>query len=203
MPFTPSSFEEKPYNRCIDCIHIGRKCDGPDFLAMSIQRLCEWSRLRKAYLNSRDRKWTNGYIAEQADVSKTTVDRFFSGEIDDLKFTTASRILRVLVNGTWGQYPCAMAAGESDGADAAECKRLEDLLESERKKTEYLKEQVRFKESQMLAKDELIADRKRFLLLKDKTIRILAVLLGLCAALILGLLVMDYSNPQAGFFWVR
>lgn len=203
MPFSPETYEAKPYNRCIDCVHIGKRCDGPDFLAMEVPRLCEWSRLRKSYLSSQDKKWTNAYVAEQADISKATADRFFAGDIDDIKFTTASRIIRVLVNGTWGQYPCAMAAGEYENKDAfSECKRLEDLLASEQKKTEYLKEQVKFKESQMLAKDELIADRKMFLHLKDRTIQILAALLGLCVIIIISSLIVDLINPNIGYFWV-
>jgi len=198
MPFSPSTYEEKPYNRCIDCIHIGKTCDGPDFLAMTIPRLCEWARLRKSYLGSQDKKWTNAYIADQAEVSKATVDRFFAGDIDDIKFTTASRIIRILVNGTWGQYPCTMAAGETNDF---ECERLKELLNEEKKKTAHLVKRVEFQEEQMLAKDEIIADRKNFLHLKDRTIQILAVLLGVSVIIIIAFLVTDFLNPSLGFFW--
>lgn len=200
MPYSPATYEEKPYNRCIDCRYIGKHCDGPDFLAMEIPRLCEWARLRKAYLTSQDKKWTNNYIAEQADISRATADRFFAGDIDDLKFTTASRILKVLVNGTWGQYPCAMVAGNDSDND---CDHFKELLAAERQKTDYLKKQVEFKEKQMLAKDELLADLKNFLRLKDKTIQILSVLLGLCVVIIIGLLIVDLINPSVGYFWLR
>lgn len=199
MPYSPATYEEKPYNRCVDCIHIGKDCDGPDFLAMSIERLCEWAKLRKSYLGISDKKWTNAYIAEQADVSRATVDRFLAGDIDDLKFTTASRIIKVLVNGTWGQYPCAMAAGDASGF---ECEHLKELLEAENKKTEYLKKQVEFKESQMLAKDKILGERADFLRLKDKYIGILAAALALCLVVIIGALVIDAMNPNMGFFWV-
>lgn len=200
MPYSPATYEEKPYNCCIDCRYIGKRCDGPDFLAMEIPRLCEWARLRKAYLTSQDKKWTNNYIAEQADISRATADRFFAGDIDDLKFTTASRILKVLVNGTWGQYPCAMVA---DNGSDNDCEHFKELLATERQKTDYLKKQVEFKEKQMLAKDGLLADLKNFLHLKNKTIQILAVLLGLCVVVIIGSLVMDLLNPSVGYFWLR
>ena len=200
MPYSPATYEEKPYNRCIDCRYIGKRCDGPDFLAMEIPRLCEWARLRKAYLTSQDKKWTNNYIAEQADISRATADRFFAGDIDDLKFTTASRILKVLVNGTWGQYPCAMVA---DNGSDNDCEHFKEMLAAERQKTDYLKKQVEFKEKQMLAKDELLADHKNFLHLKNKTIQILATLLGLCVVVIIGSLVMDLTNPSVGYFWLR
>lgn len=203
MPYSPATYEGKPYNRCIDCVHIGKDCDGPDFLAMSIERLCEWAKLRKSYLSISDKKWTNAYIAEQADVSRATVDRFLAGDIDDLKLTTASRIIKVLVNGTWGQYPCAMAAvGGDDTATSAECERLQDALDAERRKVDYLKEQVTFKENQMLAKDKILGERADFLRLKDKYIGILAVALAVCLVVIIGALVIDAMDPNMGFFWV-
>lgn len=155
MPYRSSTlFEEKPYNRCVDCIHLGVRCDGPNFFAMDIQRLSEWARLRKDYLHHKDFKWTNQYIAMQADVSYTTVSRFMVGDLDDIKFSTAAAIIRVLVNGTWGQYPCALASGEIDYEP--ECQRLKELLDAERAKTEYLKKQVEFKENQMIEKDNTI-----------------------------------------------
>ena len=112
----------KPYIRCIDCDHIGVNC-GPDFLAMDIPHLCEWARLRKDYLHRKDKKWTIAYISEQSDISKNTVDRFFNGRLDDLNFTTAARIIRVLVNGTRGQYPCMMAE-DKEYTDIMKFKRL-------------------------------------------------------------------------------
>lgn len=150
MPFRSiSQFEEKPYNRCIDCIHIGVHCDGPNFFAMEIARIAEWCRLRKDYLHHKDSKWTNEYIAEQAGVSYTTVCKVMAGNIDDLRVSTLAAILRVLINGTWGQYPCALASGEIDYQP--ECQRLQELLDSERAKTNYLKKQIEFKDEQFRA----------------------------------------------------
>lgn len=155
MPYRSSTlFEEKPYNRCIDCIHLGVRCDGPNFLAMDIRRLSEWARLRKDYLHSKDPKWTNQYIAEQADVSYTTVSRFMVGDLEDIKFTTAAAILRVLVNGTWGQYPCALASGEVDFEP--ECIHLREMLTAEKAKTAYLKSQIVFKENQIAEQNNTI-----------------------------------------------
>lgn len=119
--------ENKPYNRCVDCDHLGTNCDGPDFLAMEIPRLCEWARLRKDYLHRKDPKWTVAYISEQADISKTTVDRFLNGRIEDLTFTTAARIIRVLIDGSWGQYPCTIA----DDREYTELMRFKRLLAAE------------------------------------------------------------------------
>ena len=224
MPFSPATYEEKPYNRCIDCVHIGKNCDGPDFLAMDIPRLCEWCRLRKDYLHSQDKKWTNAYIADAAGLSEKTIKRFFVGDVDDLKLTTAASIIKVLVNGTWGQYPCALAAlAEKEEvyvdnpAIVEQCRRLQESLDSltithkreiaeirdyEQGRIEYLKEQVRFKEEQMRAKDKLLDERRDFIKRKDRWIAILAVSLAVALLLIIAALVLDGLNPDMGFFWL-
>lgn len=221
MPFSPATYEEKPYNRCIDCIHIGKNCDGPDFLAMEIPRLCEWCRLRKDYLHSKDKKWTNAYIADAAGLSEKTIKRFFAGDLDDLKLSTAASIIKVLVNGTWGQYPCALAAmAEQEYGDshaiAEQCKQLQETLDAltathkreiseirefEQGRVEYLKKQVAFKEEQMRAKDQLLHERYEFIKRKDRIIALLGILLAVALLVIIAALVIDRLNPEVGFFW--
>lgn len=105
MPFSPQSLEEKPYNICISCPKIGQSCDGPNFLAMSVERWCEWCRFRKEYLG-----WKNGTLAEKAGVAKISVDRIMKGDVKDLRITTMQAVTKALVNGTWGQYPCVLVA---------------------------------------------------------------------------------------------
>ena len=224
MPYSPATYEEKPYNRCVDCVHTGQKCDGPNFLAMDIPRLCEWSRLRKDYLHTLDKKWTNAYIADASKLSEKTVARFFAGDIEDLKLTTAASIIKVLIDGTWGKYPCAMAALETETvyvdnpAIVDQCKHLQESLDAltiahkrevaeireyEQGRIEYLKEQVRFKEEQMRSKDKLLQERYDFLKRKDKWIAILASALAVALLLIITALVIDSMNPNMGFFWLE
>jgi len=227
MPMTQQTFEEKPYNGCIDCVHIGKICDGPNFLAMSTERWCEWCRLRKEYLD-----WTNAHTAEVAGVSKISVDRVMSGNVKDLRISTMQSITRALVNGSWGQYPCAlseMANAETvyidnpaliERAEKAEkeCLLLRSMMESmtsehkqdiaavhsdDQHRIDFLEEQVHFKEEQMLAKDKLIQEHYDFLKRKDKVIAILAVLLAISLLVIIGALVIDSINPEVGFFWFR
>lgn len=148
---------DKPYDVCVTCVHIGEKCDGPNFYAMSTPRLAEWCRGRKDFLHLTDKKWTNAYIAEEARLSKVTVDRFLAGGLDDLKVSTVQNILRVLINGTWGQYPCAWAATESEidlQLALGECERTQkELAEKEAKHRRELDHLLdRLKKS-----DELIA----------------------------------------------
>lgn len=216
MSYSPANHAERPYNRCVDCTHIGKRCDGPNFLAMDIHYFCEWSRARKDYLHSQDTKWTNAYVADAANVSKKTVDRLFAGALDDLKLSTAAQIIQVLVDGTWGEYPCAMDSLNEDGS-AERCEQLQAALDNakaahdaelakvrafERSRIDYLKEQVKFKEEQLLAKDKLLGERYGFMRRKDKTIATLAVFLTLAVLIIITALVIDKLNSDIGFFWV-
>ena len=195
---------EKSYSRCIDCEHIGKKCGGPDFVVMEAQKLSDWCRKRKDFLHKSDPKWTNAYVSQQTEVSLATVSRFFAGDIDDIKLSTAARILRVLVNGTWGQYPCLMVGNyDADPALESERRRLDELLTVERAKTDYLKEQVAFKEKQMIEKDKVIAERGDFAVKQRRDIVVLSALLGVCALAIISALVVDLLNPNIGFFWLR
>lgn len=203
MPFSPKSLEEKPYNACLNCGHIGKNCDGPNFLAMDMHRLTEWCRLRKEYLHKQDAKWKNEYIAEEAGLSEITVARFLSGKVEDTKMSTISRIMRVLVNGTWGQYPCAMGASEIIYMDSPaleeKCTRLQADMETVRADAQ---RKVDFLRAEMSKKDQLLDERRDFLKRKDRAITMLSVLLGLALTVIIAALTLDRLNPNIGFFWL-
>ena len=209
MPFSPKTYEEKPYNRCITCEFIGKHCDGPNFLAMDMARLSEWCRLRKEYLHTVDTKWTNAYIADRAAMSKTSVDRFLSGNVDDIKMSTVARIVRILVNGSWGQYPCANEGVMASEAEllkkleeaTAEIKHLQETHAEDRQKIDFLKDQVKFKEDQMQKKDRQLDERRDYMRRKDKTIIFFAVMFFICLAVIITALIIDRLNRNIGFFW--
>lgn len=196
MPLSQKSLETKPYNVCIDCAHIGKNCDGPNFLAMSTERWCEWCHIRKEYLD-----WTNAEIAERAGISKITVDRVMSGNVKDIRVTTMQAVTMALVNGSWGQYPCAMASGEKEFVDnpaiVEQCKHLQEeldkLKEYDEGRIDYLKEQLR-------DRDKLLAARFKLIVSRDRVIRTLAILLGVAVALIIAVLLIDLLNPHIGFF---
>lgn len=205
MPFTPETIAIKPYNQCIKCAHIGIKCDGPNVVAMSKERFCEWCRQRKEELG-----WSNAKLAEIAEVSKPTVDRILSGKIPGLNAETMSTITCALVyghacpNDNWGKYPCAMAAMKQDG-ECPGCAGLKEQFrqqeENNRGKIDYLKQQVAFKEDQMKTKDHQLEERASFIHRKDRIITILSVLLGISVLLIIAALMIDAVNPNVGFFW--
>ena len=162
MPFSPDTLEEKPYNICISCPRIGQTCDGPNFLAMSVYRWCEWCHLRRDYLG-----WKNSTIADKAGVSKMSIDRIMSGDVKDLRITTMQAVTKALVNGAWGQSPCVLVTENEkeiyvdNPVIVAQCQHLQNTLdtlseeykselasvrEEARKKIDFLKEQVMIKD---------------------------------------------------------
>lgn len=162
MPFSPETLEEKPYNICISCSKLGQSCDGPNFLAMTVERWCEWCHLRRDFL-----KWKNQTIADNAGVSKVSIERIMAGDVKDLRITTMQAVTKALVNGSWGQSPCVLVAETEkeiyvdNPVVIAQCQHLQNTLdtltedykkelafvrEEAQKKIEFLREQVRIKD---------------------------------------------------------
>lgn len=131
MPFSPETLEEKPYNICISCSRIGQTCDGPNFLAMSVERWCEWCHLRRDYLG-----WKNSLLSEKSGVSKVSIDRIMSGDVKDLRITTMQAVTKALVNGTWGQSPCVLVTETEkeiyvdNPVIIAQCQHLQNTLDN-------------------------------------------------------------------------
>lgn len=196
--------QEKPYDVCLACHHLGKTCDGPNFLAMTTERWVEWCLSRKKILNV-----TNSQIADGSNVPKGTVDRVISGHGGDLRITTMRDITRFLVNGTWGQFPCADPYGvqasekdlverikEQDAAYAELQTQLQELQEirkkdlenahaEERRKLDFLKEQL--------------AGRDRMIRRKERTAAILGAVIGVLALMLIGLLLYDLLDPTIGY----
>lgn len=162
MPFSPETLEEKPYNICISCSRIGQTCDGPNFLAMTVERWCEWCRLRRDFLG-----WKNQTIADKSGISKISIDRIMAGDVKDLRITTMQAVSRALVNGTWGQSPCVLVTETEkeiyvdNPVIIAQCQQLQNTLDSlseqykaeletvreeARQKIDFLKDQVAIKD---------------------------------------------------------
>lgn len=172
MPFSPETLEEKPYNICISCPKIGQTCDGPNFLAMSVERWCEWCRLRRDHL-----KWKNQTLADKSGLSKVSIDRIMAGDVKDLRITTMQAVTRALVNGVWGQSPCVLVTETEKEIQVdnpviiAQCQHLQNTLDTltvehkaevaairaeAQRKIDFLREQIAFKERQMDSKDKHI-----------------------------------------------
>lgn len=162
MPFSPDTLEEKPYNICISCSKLGQSCDGPNFLAMSVERWCEWCHLRRDFL-----KWKNQTIADKSGISKASIDRFMSGDSKDLRISSMQAVTKALVNGCWGQSPCVLVTETEKEIDVdnpvivAQCQQIQNTLDSlsvqyaeevvairaeAQKKIDFLREQVSIKD---------------------------------------------------------
>ncbi len=165
MPFSTETLEEKPQNICISCPRIGQTCDGPNFLAMSVERWCEWCRLRRDYLG-----WKNQNVADKANVSRMSVDRIMAGDVKDLRITTMQAVTKALVNGSWGQSPCVLVTETEkeiyvdNPVIVAQCQHLQNTLdamveenkrdmasvrEESQKKIDFLMEQITIKDKQI------------------------------------------------------
>ena len=176
MPFSPESIEQNPHNICVSCPHIGVDCDGPNFLAMSVERWCEWCHLRKDYL-----RWTHAVLSEKANVSKVSIDRIMSGDVKDLRITTMQAVTKALVNGSWGTSPCILVAETAKEIEidnpvlVAQCTHLQNQLttlteefkaerdsfhEEARKKVEFLRRQIDIKDKHIELLYSLIENRR-------------------------------------------
>lgn len=168
MPFSPETLEEKPYNICISCPRIGQTCDGPNFLAMTIDRFCEWCKLRRDYLG-----WKNQVVADKARVSKISVERIMAGDSKDLRITTMQAVARALVNGTWGQSPCVLVTETEkeiyvdNPVIVAQCQHLQNTLDA--LSVEYKKEIAAVREDEQKKIDFLMKQ----IGIKDKHIELL------------------------------
>ena len=130
MPFSPETLEEKPYNICVSCARLGDTCDGPNFLAMTVERWCEWCHLRRDFL-----QWKNQTIADKSGLSKISIDRIMAGDVKDLRITTMQAVTRALVDGVWGHAPCVLVT-ETEKENyvdnpviIAQCKHLQNTLD--------------------------------------------------------------------------
>lgn len=176
MPFSPETLEEKPHNICISCTRIGTSCDGPNFLAMTIERWCEWCHLRKDYLN-----WKNSTLAEKAGVSKISIDRIMSGDVKDLRITTMQAVTKALVNGVWGHSPCVLVSETEkevyvdNPVIIAQCQHLQNTLDAmsadyktelatiraeAQQKIDFLREQITVKDKQIEWMHSLIKQKE-------------------------------------------
>lgn len=195
MPFSRKTLAEKPYNMCINCDHLGNACDGPNFLAMTTERWCEWCRVRKEYL-----ELTNADIAEASGVSLVSIARIMSGAAKDVRLTTMQAITKVLVNGTWGTHPCALKAlppeviYQDRPEILAECKSLQEQHAEDDRKIDFLRKQIEVKDAQLKETAEFLRGR-------NKTLAVVSILLGVAVAVIITALVADAMNPNIGFFW--
>jgi len=168
--------KSKLYDICLQCPYMRESCDGPNVLAMEYVRWAEWARERIKRMGL-----ARADVAEEAELSLSTVNSALSGAGYDIRTDTMRRITKAIIGGCWGQYPCHFAALLIEGADledgdkdsAGEFVIKWDLErakfeEKERElradyqaKIDYLKEQVVIRDKYLDQKNQMIDDLTR------------------------------------------
>lgn len=159
------------YDRCLGCSYLGNGCDGPNTLAMSLERWCQWCRDLKEM-----RGLTNQQVSELSGISLTTVDRIMAiAPPKDIKRNTCADISRVLV-GSFSKSPCPLAVEEERlyqdrpetvrelerlRSEAAELRATVDRLrEAHEREVEAIradaKVKIEFLREQIVRKDEIM-----------------------------------------------
>ena len=98
---------------------------------MSVERFCEWCKLRRDFLG-----WKNQFVANKARVSRISVDRIMAGDSKDLRITTMQAVAKALVNGTWGKSPCVLVTESEkeiyvdNPVIVAQCQHLQNTLDT-------------------------------------------------------------------------
>lgn len=220
LPVPFDDGEGKPNDKCITCALFGDICTGTNPLAMidpdsprPLERFGQFCRALKEHRQKQDPKWTNQYVADEAKVSKATVDRFFLGYMDDGKISTVVRIYRVLVNGIWREIPCSLeffkatlkqlraelaAKDEQLQKLRAENQALEKKLSYALEDAEHFKDLSEKNYSQMILKDDQLDYRRSALNYRGRMIVFLVVL----CVLLLGLAIYGLWTEPIIPTWV-
>ena len=190
------------YRECVTCEKLGISCDGPNFVAMPAAELMNWCKARKAHLGLSNQK-----LADLANMSKGTVDGLLANAHADFRYESIRPMLKVLIGGDWNGVPCPDPTSSERAAYEEKIRKLEDDMKwrdatiARLEKTNTSLETLVANTNARYTKDKdfLRSEMKR----KNRTIAILATLFGLCLALIIAALVVDYMNDNIGYFWLR
>lgn len=190
------------YSECVTCPKLGISCDGPNFVAMPAAELMNWCRARKAHLGLSNQK-----LADLANMSKGTVDGLLANAHADFRYESIRPMLKVLIGGDWNGVPCPDPTASERAAYEEKIRKLESEIQwrdatiARLEKTNTSLETLVANTNARYTKDKdfLRSEMKR----KNRTIAILATLFGLCLALIVAALIIDYMNDNIGYFWLR
>ena len=125
---TRSDPSTKPYYKCLSCPRFRKVCGGIPTREMDLKEWCEYMRdVSDAF------HLTNDYIAQESDVSGTTVDRIMAINVKQDIMRANARRIELVVIGKVGKHICEL---EYDAA-ATEEKINSLLAEVEYWKKEY------------------------------------------------------------------
>lgn len=108
----------KPYFRCLSCPRFRKVCGGIPTRGMDLQEWCEYMRDVKDIAHL-----TNEYIAQESDVSVTTIERIMAINIKQDIMRANARRIELVVIGAVSKHIC-----ELDYDDHAAAERINRLL---------------------------------------------------------------------------
>lgn len=198
------------YEKCLTCAQLGKTCDGPNLLILEPEELREWlNTLRKSRPGM-----TYDRTSAETGVSKTAVYNFLTGAHPDCRLDTVRPITKCYIGGNCGENPCGNVTNSEKAAYEEKIRQLEQSTVWHEDKIKHLQEtnaamqtlitntNARATQDKDFLRKQLDA-RYEFLKRKDKVIVILSVLLALCLLVIIGALIIDRTNSDVGFFWLK
>lgn len=88
------------YEKCIQCPKIGESCV-PNLWLLPFPELVKWCIKRQKYLG-----WSNQFLADKSRTPVGTINRIWSGDYFDCKFSTIKSVLITLIGGTTDEWQC-------------------------------------------------------------------------------------------------
>lgn len=153
--------------QCKDCPRASTGC--LRYISeLSPEDLRDWCLKRKAAL-----ALTNQQIADAANISRRTVERFFSSDIRDFRFSSVQPIMLVLLE----DFDCRMNS-------------VQTVLEAERA------------DMKIQSLEQQLKTEKRDLAFARKYVVVLSIALAIAVAVIVAALVIDLLHADRGFFWL-
>ena len=120
------------FDKCIPCKRIGESCV-PNLMLLPFPNLVQWCIKRQKYLG-----WTNQVLADKSRVPAGTINRIWSGEYQDCKYSTIRNILITLIGGTTDEFSCTEQV-EKELQNVAQLEQQAAKLSSIEKENEELK----------------------------------------------------------------
>ena len=153
--------------QCKDCPRASTGC--LRYISeLSPEDLRDWCLKRKAAL-----ALTNQQIADAANISRRTVDRFFAADLRDFRFSSVQPIMLALLQDFDCRTTTTQTAIDIERADL-KIQSLEQQLKTE----------------------------KRDVVFARKYVVILSIALAIAVAIIIAALVIDILRADRGFFWM-
>ena len=190
------------YEKCLTCKQLGNGCDGPNLLLMETAELGQWcNELRKL------RGKTYDGVTAEASMSKTAVYGFLTSANHECRIDTCRSVAKALIGGNCDDNPCGNVTSSEKAAYEEKIRQLGHDIEWHKEKNKIIADENDGLKTLVANTNKRHTDSQNFMRMqikgKNKAILILSLLLGVCVFLIIAALIIDNTNPDVGFFWLR